>query len=421
MFGFWKKSSVELLGDIESGLDAMPDHAKLSFIERHLPKIKKAMQDDPLPVAHDHGFHSAFDENITETMETAFGYLEWHYKILETLRDEDESVWDMDNLSPAAKYFFEETEADAITAFHRIFMLNPLVAIRNLAPAPLFKKTILDAMDSLTSHRNPHLYFACYDAIDYGDENADTSCMKQRLIDATLRALENMLYKEPEALLFPHSGAFARPTTCKTFLFYLPEGAAREVFLATHAEKIDAEFDAYAETMGESQIDSYLLDQKIILTERIKMCFHAAATGDQTELDRLMTSLDGKQSDHVVMYSHYVGLPILAEDKKHLIPEPFNPDPFTPVYEMIRLTNPSAAENAQDKQDKYDGIYSKYLWMIRRGDTVLSTSFSKAGMADYLRDQKQLPTGPLPSVMDWDGFLYEGATGNPNRDLVLEQ
>ena len=417
MVAFWKKKTpAEILANIAVKLDHMADHKKLSFLKSNIPVIRTAMENDPLPVPHIRAAATINSNIVVETMEKGHGYLFWHAEILDTLHDDDAISVDPANLSPAAQYFLDETRYDSIVFFHQIFALNPLLGLQKLGPTELFEKEIIGALSSLTDDENPHLYFSCYNQIEVSHERYALG-FHQRLTETTATALHNMLLRDPKALLFPYSGQSDQTHVGESYLNYLPDGLPRERFIATHAEKIDAEMYAHLATLPESQMDNFLLDQKIIMTERVKMCFHAAANGDQIALDTLLASLDGNRADYKEMYSHYVGLPVLAEDRKHLFPEPFNPDPFTPLFEMICLTNPSASTTAEDK---HDGAHSKHLWMIRRKGTVLSTSFTKAGMADYLKDQKELSTGPLPSVTDWNQFLHDAPPKKPDLDLLLE-
>lgn len=400
MFDFWKPKTPEIfLSNKVSKLEDLPDHKKLRFLEKHLIAIRRAMENDPFPVNEQ-------NEDVPETMEWTLGYLYWHGKVFDSLHDEDDMTLNTRILSPAAEYFYEETKADAIAAFHALFQIDPVSAIGHLAPAMLFKHEIAGAMESLAHHDNPKLYFDCFDVIDYSDDVTDTAALSQRLIHATSEALANLLGRQPATFLAPINKKHAFSTQLETYLSYLPEGVHRQRFIMDNMDTIDTAvrgiavrahdnyFEgindlcyAFTDDMRPAQLTAV---KNLLLSERVKLCFEVAAIGARHALTSLVDVLDGEPTDLAAVYSHYAD------------------ESFVPAYELLRLTNPSASATTDDKDA---GADSKYLWMVKKADSVIAASFAKATVSAYLKSQAEYVTASLPTVSRWEGFMYEPSSG----------
>lgn len=399
MFNFWKpKPPMEFLANVLGKLDGMSDHKKLGYIQKNIVAIVAAMEKDPQPISD---FFEDID-NTTPAAEYAKGYLDWHYDILAALCDEDDNDWNTSALSPAAQFFLNETKADAEFSFQQIFQINPVVAIKNLAPAMLYKTTILRAMDGLLTHENPQLFFDCLDAIDYSDDIADISSMSLRLLHTSYEVLGNLMDKDAQMVIFPAAHAGADMGSRMDYLFYLPGGVYRQRFITEYMSQIDTavrkvakdvsddhlrDFNEVCYSFPEETRPSQLTELKnLLLSERVKTCFRMAAENGIRGLSQPVLALDGEKSEYVKIYSHY------------------DEEPFTPVYECIRLTNPSALDDIDDSDE---GADAKYLWMIRKSDRVLVAAFSKAGIIRYINSQTEFTAKELPNAQEFENFLYE--------------
>lgn len=414
IFNFWKpKPPVEFLSDMVARLDHKADDKKLGYLRKHMIAIRQAMEQDPLPVVRHDAPVTEFEEDASETMEWSLGYLSWRADIAEALHHEDNYIFDSECMSPAAEYFLQQTKEDAVIAFQVLFAANPVVAIKNLSPAILFRKTIIDALQSVAHDDNPHLYFACYDAINYWDDVADLTEMKNNIVSLTYEALANMLEKDPRALLFPKVAGSKASCELGDYFACLPDYKHRQYFIQDNYTKIDQKIrDLGAEPREMSPILKELLE----IDNKLTNCFRLAADPAHPDLSEAVLDLGFSQSDNIRIYSSY-RFEFDEEKKGVILTAKYVPDPFIPAYEFICLTNPLADAAAPD-QDM--GADSKYLWMLRKNDQILASAFTKAGVTAYLESQTQYIVGEFPNPQEWKHAFFTQANQPPAQAPLLK-
>ncbi len=387
MFSFLKRNRTpeEFLAHMLDKLENMAEHKKLAFVEKNIVAIKDAMMKDPQAVPHYQGRMIEAPEFSVETMEWSLGYLEWYSPLLFAMDDENDAL-DLQKLSPAATYFIKETKHNLQLAFAELFKLYPMFAIINARPSGLLRKDIVRAMEDLAYRPDPYLYFDCYDAIGGIDREEGEPSIAGRLVHATTAALRRLLDKDPQALLFPlafeRASGYRYRNRKENYLSYLPEGIHRQRFITDHMATIAAETRAIAQDANnehlqdvnniceafpeETRPEQLTALKNLMLSERVKTCFRLAASDDRSQLSDMVLALDREKTKFARIYSCY------------------KDEPFTPAFELLCLTNPSAPPTAEDKDL---GADSKHLWMIRESDDILAAAFSKASLAGYLTVQ----------------------------------
>lgn len=399
MFSLLKpKDPQKFLIDTLHKLKTMPDDKKLAFIEKNLEKIEDAMKKIAVPVSH-----SEDRKNSQETEEWSRGYLNWYRPFIMALNKKDIPI-DSSTLSPAASYFLEKTKSTALLAFRELLKLNPVIAFRSFQPAEIFNNEVVQAMEQLVDHENPSLYFKCFNEVyhhypwNHFADTPDLADLNHSLAYQTERALERLLDKNPDAVLFPHTQDKDVFPYNETYFSYLPDKRNKQRFIEHNINKIVKAVCAIAEGASNQHMkefgvicNSFSEEERpheltylknLLLSERVKSCFRIAASQDYSKLDQAVQGLNGAKTDMVTITP--------SEKTKSEIP----------AYELIRLTNPS-----HDVKNGDAGADSKHLWMIRKSGTILAAAFSKEGIGKYLEVQTQVKPDELPTVQQWDQFL----------------
>lgn len=391
----------KLLTKMANALEDMDDGGKQRFLESNIWKIKDAMLKTGLYQSDD--INSS--ENALSTHDGALEYLDWHQTLLATLHDDDDAPLDTSRLSGAAEYFMVETKADVKSAFKTLFDLHPETALSNLPPAALFREEILEAMATVVKDDYPQLYFDCYDAIDFkGDQSQNVRTLTQNLIHLTDAALSNLLEKDPDLLLFPSTQFINSSTMEKGYLFYLPHDINRQNFIADNIDKITKVFREIAPNADDAYLDDFktiysvFSDEnrpsqletlkKLLISERVKICFRIAASDNRHPLTQKVKALNLENSDLVHIQ------PIYETDQG-----------TNHVCELLCLTHPLALTDGKEDGEKLGN-----LWMLRKSDEILVAAFSKADISGYLKIQTQYPPNELPTVQQWDEFSPDQIT-----------